>query len=119
MNHNAMLTPNKKLNLILIATYMSYIGLIALFTYNAMTQDTHSWKLWIFQSVPLLLVLPGLIKTQFRAHSWLCFIILAYFMAYVVEVGSQLAEPSDWLGLVFSIIVFIGAMMSSRLLQRL
>jgi uncharacterized membrane protein len=114
-----MFTSNQKLNFILASTYIGYIGLITLFSYGAITNDKHSWKLWIFQSLPLLLVLPGLIKKHFRAHSWLCFIILAYFMAYVVEVGSPLVEPSDWVGLLFSIMVFVGAMMSSRLLQRL
>ncbi|EGG95178.1 hypothetical protein IMCC1989_1602 [gamma proteobacterium IMCC1989] len=45
--------------------------------------------------------------------------ILVYFMAYVVEVGSPLGELTDWIGLGLSIVVFVGAMMSSRYLQRL
>lgn len=114
-----MFTTNKKLNLILLATYIGYGGLLSLFTFHCITNDAHSWKLWIFQSVPLLLVLPGIIKQHYRAHSWLCFIILAYFTAYVVEVGSPIGDASDWIGLTLSTIVFIGAMMSSRLLQRL
>lgn len=114
-----MFTSNKKLHLILLATYLGYGGLLSLITYNCIMHDDHSWKLWIFQSVPLLLVLPGMVKQHYRAHSWLCFIILAYFTAYVVEVGSPIGDLSDWLGLTLSTIVFIGAMMSSRSLQRL
>lgn len=81
--------------------------------------ESHSLKLFIFQLAPLLLVLPGLIKTRFRAHSWLCFIIMVYFIAYAVEAVSPIGTLTDWLGLVLSVIVFVGAMMSSRLLQRL
>jgi uncharacterized membrane protein len=114
-----MLTTNKNLNYILISTYTSYFALLGLITYTYSVDENHSWKLLIFQSLPLLLVLPGLINTRFRAHSCLCFIILAYFIAYVVEVGSSLREVTDWIGLGLSIIIFIGAMMSSRYLQRL
>jgi uncharacterized membrane protein len=114
-----MLTTDKKLNIILALTYLAYFGLIALFSYTFIVDENHSWKLWLFQSIPLLIVLPGLIKKHYRAHSWLCFIILAYFTAYVAEVGSPLGEPTDWIGLLLSIVIFIGAMMSSRKLQRL
>lgn len=114
-----MLTSNKKLNYILVITYISYFALLALITYTYVVDDNHSWKLLIFQSFPLLLVLPGLLKKQFRAHSWLCFVILVYFMAYVVEVGSPIGEVTDWIGLGLSVVIFVGAMMSSRYLQRL
>jgi uncharacterized membrane protein len=114
-----MLTKNKKLNLVLLLTYMGYFGLIGVMSFNCIVHDDHSWKLWIFQTIPLLLVLPGIIKQHFRAYSWLCFIILAYFIAYVVEVGSPIGDLSDWIGLTLSVIIFVGAMMSSRLLQRL
>jgi uncharacterized membrane protein len=114
-----MLTTNKKLNTILLSTYISYFALLGLIAYTYAVNDNHSWKLLIFQSLPLLLVLPGLLNTRFRAHSCLCFIILVYFIAYVVEVWSSLRDATDWIGLVLSIIIFNGAMMSSRYLQRL
>lgn len=114
-----MLTANKKLNYLLLTTYAAYFGLLGLMAYTFAVNEAHTWKLWIFQSIPLLLVLPGLLKVYFRAHSWLCFVILVYFMAYVVEVGSPLAEVTDWIGLTLSIIIFCGAMTASRGLQRL
>jgi len=113
-----MLTTNKKLNTILLVTYISYISLLALIAYTFITNEAHSWKLWVFQSLPLLLVFSGLINMRFRAHSYLCFIILVYFLAYVVEVWATLDEITDWIGLVLTIAIFNGAMMSSRGLQR-
>lgn len=112
-------TSEKKLNMILLATYWAYVSLFMLFVYGYLTDDGHSWMLLVFQCVPLLLVARGLLRKYYRAHSCLCFIILAYFIAYVVEASSPLRQPSDWLGLVLSVIVFCGAMMASRGLQRL
>lgn len=115
----SLFTTNKKLNLVLFATYWAYICLLMLFIYTFATNENHSWKLLIFQSLPLLILAPGLAKQRYRSHSWLCFVILAYFTAYVAEVGSPLGEVTDWIGLVLSIVIFSGAMMASRGLQRL
>lgn len=76
-----------------------------------------SITLLLFQSLPLLIILPGLYRNQHRAYSWLCFIMLIYFIAYVAEVGSPLREWTDYLGLTLSILLFISAMFTSRQLQ--
>lgn len=114
-----LLSNNKKLNILLVVTYASFSALLLLLITNYLIKDESSWKLLFFQTIPLLIQIPGLLKKHYRSHSWLCFVILAYFTAYVVEVGSPLAEVSDWIGLVLSIFIFIGAMLSSRGLQRL
>lgn len=114
-----LFTSNKSLNLYLLLTYWAYCSLLLTLGYATITQPEPVWVILIFQSIPLLLVLPGLIKKHYRAHSWLCFIILAYFTAYVVEVSASIAEISDWIGLSLSVLIFAGAMMSSRGLQRL
>lgn len=114
-----LFTTDKKLNFLLLATYWSYISLLLLLIYSFITNDEHSWKLLTFQLVPLLLVAPGMLKQYYRAHSCLCFIILAYFIAYTVEALSELAEATDWIGVTLSTIVFCGAMMASRGLQRI
>lgn len=113
-----MLTTDKKLNIILLMTYSAYFLLIGLITYAGLTNSNHSWKLWLFQSLPLLILLPGLYQKRYRSHSWLCFVILAYFVAYVVEVGSPIGDLNDWIGLILSCVIFTGAMMASRGLQR-
>lgn len=115
----SLFTNNKTLNYYLLATYTGIISMLLLMVVNYINNPEHSWKLLIFQTLPLLIVIPGIFKKYYRAHSWLCFIILAYFTAYVVEVGSPLGKIDDWIGLCLSIIIFVGAMMSSRGLQRL
>lgn len=114
-----LLTSSTKLNGLLITTYIGYFGLLILFFVNFFTNHDHSLYLLLFQTLPLLLVVKGLVLRHFRAFSWLCFIILAYFTAYSVEVMSDIAKTDDWVGLLFSMMVFVGAMLSSRGLQRL
>ena len=69
------------------------------------------------QTVPLLLILPGLIKNRHRSYSWLCFVILIYFTAYVVEVMSPLFVWTDALALALSVVIFTTSMLASRWLQ--
>lgn len=109
---------NKKLRLILNGTVFAYSLLIALFAYLCISDDKHSWQLLIFQSLPLLLLVPGIIRRHYRAYSWMCFIILAYFTVYSVEVVAPTGDVYDWLALILSIVIFCGAMMTSRGLQR-
>ncbi len=115
----SLLTDNKTLNRYLLATYVGLLSLLLLLLVKYINDSENSWQLLILQTLPLLIVIPGILNKYYRSHSWLCFIILAYFTAYVVETGSPLADASDWIGLTLSIVIFIGAMMSSRGLQRL
>jgi len=101
-----------------VCTLICYAGLLLLFVYLNLSQVHGSFSKWLMQSVPLLVVLPGLIRNNYRAYSWLCFIVLLYFTAYVAEVMSPLYVWTDAVALTFSVILFIGAMLTSRWLQR-
>ncbi|MGH1484580.1 MAG: DUF2069 domain-containing protein [Cellvibrionaceae bacterium] len=112
-------TNDKKIDLTLWLTYSCYIALLAVITLDAWSAQQHFWKVWLLQAVPLLLLMPGLIQKHYRSHSWLCFLILAYFTGYVVQVYSPTRGIYDWIGLMLTITLFISAMFASRWLQRL
>ena len=101
-----------------ISCYCCYLLLLCLLVTGNIINPDGSVTLLFFQSLPLLVVLPGLYRNHYKAYSWLCFIILMYFIAYVVEVGSPLREWTDYLGLTLSILIFVSAMFTSRQLQR-
>lgn len=68
--------------------------------------------------LPLLGFLPGLIKAQFRAGSWLCFVLLMYFVGFTTQLwipGNTLGES---IALVFTVTLFVSAMMYARWQQR-
>ncbi|WP_111641271.1 DUF2069 domain-containing protein [Marinimicrobium alkaliphilum] len=77
-----------------------------------------SFKLWVVQTLPLAVILPGLIRDHYRVYSWLCFIILVYFIWAVTNVMSPVVHVYGYIVLVLSVIVFVGAMMTSRWKQR-
>lgn len=87
---------------------------MALFTLVNITSERGSLTLWLVQSLPLLLFVPGLLKHYYRTYSWLCFVLLFYFTAFTVDAMSPLRDWADYLGVALSVVMFISAMMASR-----
>lgn len=56
-----------------------------------------SLVIWLLQSLPLLVFLPGIHAGHVRTHAWLCFVILMYFIH-----GVMLAFTPErmWIGMV-------------------
>jgi uncharacterized membrane protein len=96
---------------------MCYGALLLLFTGLNLLDNDGSFKLWLVQSLPLLIFIPGLLQQRFRTYSWICFVILLYFTWSVVNVMSPLIRWPDVVVLTLSVIIFVTAMMASRWLQ--
>lgn len=111
-------TSDKKINFVLWLTYSAYIVLLAVIVWDTWVASGRFWVPLLLQLVPLLLLLPGLLSKYYRSYSWLCFIVLAYFTSYVVQVYSPTRQWHDWLALIATIIIFIAGMYASRWLQR-
>jgi uncharacterized membrane protein len=66
----------------------SLLGLIALITlwlfWISPPVTANPISIWVFQVVPLLLFLPGVLRGNPRTHIWLCFVILVYFCGAVL-----------------------------------
>lgn len=104
---------SKMLTLFLITS------MLILFASNQMinAHDTN-WTALTLQSLPLVLLLPSLIGNHYRAYSWLCFIMLLYFIFAVMNALISTAGTVDYLFLLLTVLTFIAAMMASRWLQR-
>jgi len=100
-------------------TMAAYAALLLQFTILNVSEDTGSITRWVMQCLPLLLVLPGIIAQRHKSYSWLCFILLMYFTAYVVEIGSPLFTWTDATALSFTVVMFVGAMLTSRWIQHI
>lgn len=61
--------------------------------------------------IPLLLVLPGMLKDRLRAFIWLCFIDLFYFTQAVVEAFLSQGDILDLSITALSVLIFCAAMM--------
>lgn len=75
--------------------------------------------LLMVQSIPLLLFVPGMLAKHHRTYSWLCFVVLFYFIVGVTDVMSPLVTAHSWVILIASVALFNAAMMTSRWLQYL
>lgn len=118
MNDNTIAQWQGKAEISYKITVISFALLIALLLIG---QFVHGFSLpkLLMQLLPLVIFIPGLIaKVHYRTYSWLCFVLLAYFTAYVVELGSPLRHWTDAVGVTLSVVMFISAMMASRYVQR-
>ncbi|MFS1522604.1 DUF2069 domain-containing protein [Microbulbifer sp. 2304DJ12-6] len=94
--------------------WFCYTGLLVLFAVWNLFLEGGSIPLWSIQTLPLLLVLPGLIQQRYRSYLWLCFILLLYITSGIVDVMMPSRGWQDGAMLTLSLILFFSAMMSSR-----
>lgn len=96
-----------------------YSLLILLFVYWAFVRSIgFNLGILILQILPLLALLPGMIKKWYRSYSWLCFIVLFYFIFAVQLVLSNGRDLTDFIFTGLIVLLFISSMMTSRWLQR-
>ena len=108
-----------KLHVGTVATYVLFCCLMALFVYwNVARSSDFSLVVFAIQAGPLLLLLPSMIKRYYRAYSWLCFILLFYFIIAVERAFVSTAGINEYLFVGLIVSLFISAMMTGRWLQR-
>jgi uncharacterized membrane protein len=92
--------------------------LLLLFTLNLVLSPGGSVGLWLMQTVPLLLTLPGQYHRQSRPLQWLGFLLLFYLLAGILQAFNPL-PILRMLGLcltalAFLLFVLLLAIMKSR-----
>lgn len=107
-----------KAKLARLATYTSLTLLLSIMlVWNLQRETGSTWFIFIIQSLPICALLPGIIQGNRRIYSWLCFIILLYFVLAVMNAMQSLAGFLDYLYLGLTVSVFISSMMASRWLS--
>lgn len=106
-----------KLKVALASTLISYALLLLVIAVNNIVRADGSIKYWLLQSIPLLIFVPGIIKRHFRTYSWMCFVILIYFIHYADKLSTDPGSIINWLAIALTVVLFNGAMMTSRWMQ--
>lgn len=96
---------------------LSYLGLLGLFALLNLVRESGSWQLWLVQTLPLAIFIPGLLRQRYRTYSWICFAVLMYFTWSVTNAMAPWARWWDLLIVLLTVSIFISAMMVSRWLQ--
>lgn len=108
-----------KLSLINILADTSLLAFIAFISLgHILHPQGPSIIIWCLQCVPLLILIPSMLRKNPRSYIWLCFIILVYFIALVERVMSPSRNWLNMFQLFLVSSIFITAMFTSRWLQQ-
>jgi uncharacterized membrane protein len=89
--------------------------LVALDTLIVPTGERHANPVvWFGLSLPLLILVPGAWRGRFQSFIWLGFVSMLYFALAVVALFSTRWRGLDIAQLVFSIALFVGALLFVR-----
>lgn len=107
-----------RLNISRAASLLSFFGLATLLlVWNFFFANVPSNLLWVIlgaQLAPLLLLAPGLILGNARAHAWACFVVNLYFIQGVLAAFDPSKALYGWLLTVLSFSLFCAALMFTR-----
>ena len=96
----------------------SLIALAALLLlWNLLFADLHGARTWVVLSIqllPLLLVAPGVLLGNARAHAWTCFLFNIYFIQGVLAAIDPGRMLFGWLEALFSLSLFCAALLYTR-----
>ena len=82
---------------LIIVLYSALLVYFAINSYMALGLSVALPVIWLLQTLPLLIFLPGLLKGKARTYAWLSFAILLYFIHGVLLAFD---EQRRWLGVV-------------------
>lgn len=108
----------KKVAWAISLTYILLALIIGVISFWNLTRSSGvSPVIWLIQALPLLLLVPGMLKGWYRSYSWLCFTLLFYFIFATMRVFSSAVQPSDYIFVCLISALFVSSMMAGRWLQ--
>lgn len=107
-----------RLNISRVASLLSFFSLTALLlVWNLHYANIPGKLLWVIlglQLTPLLLLVPGLLLGNARAHAWACFVVNLYFIQGVLAAFDPSKALYGWLLTLLSFSLFCAALMYTR-----
>lgn len=91
--------------------------LLLLLVWNLAFADLHGARTWVVLSIqllPLLLLAPGLLLGNARAHAWTCFVVNIYFIQGVLAAIDPNRALFGALETVISLLLFCSALLYVR-----
>lgn len=85
-----------------------------------LTQAVDAWQraappqVWLFWFLPLLVLLPGVLRDKLRSVVWLSFVSLLYFVWAVLRIFAEPESPRAQLELIAVILLFLSTMFYVR-----
>lgn len=113
---------DKKVKRAYFLTLWGLFGFIAVLAYTCLVMPplgrAPNAIVFLLQLSPLLLVVVGLFRGQYRAYLWLCFILMLYFLFAVNNAATPDYGRLAYIELAFIVECFVSAMLYARWRQR-
>ncbi|MFC5698142.1 DUF2069 domain-containing protein [Pseudomonas sp. GCM10022186] len=101
-----------------VVSLASFLALALLLGINTLFfADLHGARTWVvlsIQLVPLVLLAPGIIMGNARAHAWACFVVNLYFIQGVLAAIDPARALFGWLEAGLSLLLFCAALLYTR-----
>jgi uncharacterized membrane protein len=101
-----------------VATLVSFFALTALLlAWNLFIAEIPGELRWVIASlqlIPMLLLAPGLILGNARAHAWACFVVNLYFIQGVLAAFDPSKALFGWAETLLSVSLFCSALLYTR-----
>ncbi len=112
MTDTPLLTKSRYARNLTWASYVLLLLCMVITSLPSMLPEGRSWlPILAVKLIPLLIVLPGMLRQHLRPYIWLCFIVLFYFTQSVVETFLSKGAGLDLIITVLTILLFIAAML--------
>ena len=114
--HLDWLAPRLKISRAL-SLFSFFALLVLLLVWNLTFADLHGARTWVVLSIqllPLLLLAPGLLMGNARAHAWICFVVNIYFIQGVLAAIDPNRALFGALETVTSLLLFCSALLYVR-----
>jgi uncharacterized membrane protein len=100
---------------------VSVLLLMALLSYNTLVappiDKQPNSTMWVVQLLPLAILLPGLARGGHRSYALLCFVIMIYFMAAVLNAFTPGYTWPPYVEIVLVTLIFCSALVYARLVR--
>ncbi|WP_028694703.1 DUF2069 domain-containing protein [Pseudomonas cremoricolorata] len=98
-----------------LACFLALIALLGL--NNLLFADLHGARVGVIMAIellPLLVLLPGMLKGSARAHAWTCFVVNLYFIKGVLAAFDPARALLGWIEVALSLGLFVSALLYVR-----
>lgn len=103
-------------------TFFCLLALLVVIAIDTLIAPSHERApnvvVWLFLSLPLLIFVPGVQRGRVNSFAWLSFVSLLYFAQSVTALFAPWRRWLDVLHLIFTVSLFLGAMLSVRFTAR-
>jgi uncharacterized membrane protein len=111
-----------KLGLFKKITLASVIALMLLLSYNTLVSPPigkqPNTTIWIIQLLPLAILVPGLIRGGHRSYALLCFVVMIYFMAAVINAFTPGYTWPPYVEIALVCVIFVASLLYARYVRR-